>query len=282
VFAIYNFGGSLGFATPPLLITALIAVQGVTWRHAVALIGGVGLTYGVLVTVVIAWRVSDDVSAPNINAAPSQARLADRIRAELRGVAANPAILALAVLALCASTASWGVTSYAVVFLTDVYTLSLGVANLALTGLYAIGAGAILLSGYLTDRVGGEGILLVSFGGATVLIGVIAAGVVPALIAVALFLLLGGVRSLAGPARDELTERVAGQGSVAQSFAIVTVGIMLGSTVAPPVFGYLIEWTTVRVAFAGIAGVALVATVLTVFVIATISPQERVPSTTGD
>lgn len=282
VFAMYNFGGSLGFATPPVLITAVIAVPGLTWRHAVGLIGGVGLAYGVLITAVIAWRVSDDVSAPNTDTDASQARLADRIRAELRRLAANPAILVLAVLALCASTASWGVTSYAVVFLTDVYTLSLGVANLALTGLYVVGAGAILLGGYLTDRVGGEGVLLASFGSATILIGVIAAGVVPAMAAVALFLLLGGVRSLAGPARDELTERVAGQGSVAQSFAIVTIGIMLGSTVAPPVFGYLIEWTGVQVAFATIAGVALVATVLTVFVIVTISPQAREQATAGD
>jgi predicted MFS family arabinose efflux permease len=92
---------------------------------------------------------------------------------------------------------------------------------------------------------------------------------------VGLFLALGGVRSVASPARDELTERLAARGTVAKSFAVVTIGIMLGNTVAPPVFGYLIRWVGVQTTFVLIACVALGATVVTVLVVTKFSPDQK-------
>jgi len=267
-FGIYNFGGSLGFATPPVFITAVIALQGYSWRHAVGAIGAVGLLYAVVSTAVIRWRVSGDVTEPNVKAATEGKPLAERLRAELRGIVASPGILALAALALFSSTANWGVTSYAVVFLTsDVYGASLGLANLTLTGIYVVGAGAILVGGYLTDRSGGGPVLVASFVSFTVLVALIAAGVVPALGAVALFLLLGATRSMAGPARDHLTGELAAGGTTAKSFAVVSVGIMLGSAIAPPAFGYLIEGFGVQAAFFAVAAVGLATTLVTLVVV---------------
>ncbi|GGL45010.1 hypothetical protein GCM10009037_30550 [Halarchaeum grantii] len=266
-FGVYNFGGSLGFATPPVVITAILAVPGFTWRHGVGLIGAVGLLYAVVVTVLVGWRVDDAITAPNVAASASGTPLRERVAAELRGLVAEPGILAVALLTLFSSTANWGVTTYAVVFLTDVYGVSLGVANLTLTGIFVVGAGAILLGGYLTDRFSGGYILVASFGGFTLLVAVVAANVVPAVLAVGLFLLLGAVRSMAGPARDQLTERLAAHGTVAKSFAIVTIGIMLGSTVAPPVFGYLIQRVGVQVTFFAVAAVGLATTALALLVL---------------
>lgn len=281
-FAIYNFGGSLGFATPPVVITAIIAVPGLTWRHALGLLGAVGFVYGVVVTGLVAWRVDDTVTTPNVDPAATQGSVVERVRAELRALVAEPGILGLAVLALVSSTASWGLTSYTVVFLTDVYAVSLSVANITLTGLFVVGAGAILLGGYLTDRFGGGRVLIVSFLGFTVLVGLIAARLVPAMAAVGLFLLLGGIRSFAGPARDELTERLAAQGTVAKSFAVVTIGIMLGSTIAPPVFGYLIAWADVQTAFFAVAGVGVIATVVAILVVIEFADEQRQPVAPGD
>ena len=266
-FAVYNFGGNLGFATPPVVVTAVVAVQGLTWRHAVGLLGAVGLAYAAVITVTFARRVDDGVTAPNVVAEVTEAPMGERVWAELRALVAEPGILALAVLTLFASTANWGLTSYAVVYLTDVYSLPLSLANLAFTGLFVVGAVAVLVSGYLTDRFGGGRVLVASFVGFTALVGVLAARLVPATVAVGLFLLLGGVRSMAGPARDELTERLAVRGTVAKSFAVVTVGLMLGSTVAPPAFGYLIERAGVRAAFLAVAGTGALTTAITVLVV---------------
>jgi predicted MFS family arabinose efflux permease len=274
-FAIYNFGGSLGFATPPVVVTAVVGVPGLTWRHAVGLIGAAGLAYAVVVTALFARRVDDPVTAPNVAADATEGSLRERARRELRALLAEPGILALAVLTLCTATASWGLTSYAVVFLTDVYAVSLGVANLTLTGLFVVGAVAILLGGYLTDHLGGGRVLVASLAGFTVLVALIAARLVPATAAVGLFLLLGGVHSMSGPARDELTERLAAHGTVAKSFAVVTVGIMLGSTVAPPLFGYVIEWAGVQAAFYAIATVGVLATAVTTLVVVRFADRER-------
>jgi len=281
-FAVYNFGGSLGFATPPVFIAAVVAVHGFSWRHAVGLLGLVGLAYGVLVTAVFARWVDDDISAPNVESSGSEVTLLGRALSELRTLVAEPGILALALLALLASTANWGVTSYAVVFLTDAYGLSLGLANLTLTGLFVVGAVAILLGGYLTDRFGGGRILVGSFLGFTALVGLVATRVVTAAVAIGLFLLLGAVRSVASPARDELTERLAADGTVAKSFALVTVGIMLGSAIAPPAFGYLIEWLGVQTAFVAVASVGLASTALTVLIVAEFADATRGSSTAGD
>jgi MFS family permease len=281
-FAIYNFGGSLGFATPPAVITAIVAIDGLTWRHAIGILGVVGLVYGLLVTALIAWRVDDEVTAPNVEAVTTGEPLAERVRSALRALVAEPGILALAVLALFTTTANWGLTSYAVVFLTDAYALSLGTANLTLTGLFVVGAGAILVGGYLTDRFGGGRILIFSFVGFTALVGLIATQLAPATAVVGLFLVLGGVRSVASPARDELTERLSARGTVATSFAVVTVGIMLGSTIAPPVFGYLIEWAGVQTAFYAIAGVGALSTAVTAVVVGRFADRERHASATGD
>ncbi|MCU4802665.1 MFS transporter [Halobacteria archaeon HArc-gm2] len=266
-FSVYNVGGTFGFATPPVVITAIIGVPGLTWRHAIGLIGVVGLAYAVLVTVLFARRVDRSITGPNVAESTGSASAADRVRSELRSLAADPAILVLAALALVASTANWGLSSYAVVFLTDTYAVSLDRANLALTGLFLTGAVGVLVGGSLTDRFSPAPVLLGSFVGLTALVGIIATGYVPALAAVGLFLLVGAVRSLEGPARDTLTQRLAGEGAVGKSFAIITIGIMLGSAVAPPVFGFLIDRFDVQVAFFAVAAVAALATALTAAIV---------------
>jgi predicted MFS family arabinose efflux permease len=276
-FAVYNFGGSLGFAAPPVVFTIVIAAVGLTWRHAIGLLAAVGFVYAVVVTAVVAWRVDDDVSAPNVDASRSSTgeSLTRRVRAELGTLFGDPGILVVALLTLLASTANWGLTSYTVVFLTDGYDLSLSAANLVLTGLFVVGAGSILVGGYLTDHFGGGRVLVVSYVGLTALLVLIAAQVVPALVVVGLFLLLGGVRSIAIPARDELTERLATGDTIAKSFAIVTIGIMLGNAIAPPVFGYLIQWVGVQATFGAIAAVALGATAVTILAVSRFAPERR-------
>jgi MFS family permease len=239
--------------------------------------GVVGLLYAVAVTALFATSVDDEITRPNVDRAETAddgtPPLVDRLRAELRSLVANPGILALAALALLASTANWGLTSYAVVFLTDAYGVPLRLANFTLTGIFLVGAVAIVLGGDLTDRFAPGPVIVASFAGLTLLVGLIAARLVPALAAVGLFLLVGGVRSLSGPARDALSERLSATGSVGRSFAIITVGIMLGSAVAPPLFGVLIERSGVGVAFGAVAAVAGLATLLTVGVVTTYADE---------
>ncbi|MXR39925.1 MFS transporter [Halobaculum sp. WSA2] len=277
-YSLYGFGGSVGFATPPVLIAGVVSA-GYSWRLGVGLIGAVGLAYALGVTWLFAARVDDAVTAPNVpddgdadDAGPTGSRSRGswiaRARAYLRELAAAPGVLALALLALVSSTSSWGFTSYVVVFLQDGYGLSLSRANLALTGSYLVGALAVFVGGDLSDRISAGPVMIASFAIVGVLVGVFALGTVGPLAAVGLVLLVGGARSIAGPARSKLTDALSPSGATGTSFAITTIGVMLGNAVAPPAFGYLIETAGRRAAFLGVAGVSLLAVVLTVWLIA--------------
>lgn len=275
VFSVYGIGGSLGFATPPVLLTLVTGVAGLTWRHAVGLVGAVGLGYGLLATVLLSVVVDDAVTAPNRPESESAETSAKpdggsdpvmvRARTALRALLDSPGILGLTLLALLTSTASWGVNTYAVVFLRRSYAVPPDAANLAFTGMFVAGAVAIFLGGYLTDRVAPGPVMIGAFAVVTALVALLAAGVVPPLVAVVALLGIGAARSLAGPARDGLTDDLSAADAVGTNFAVVSVGVMLGGAVAPPLFGYLVAVAGMNAAFGAIATVALAGTLVTVW-----------------
>jgi len=280
------FFGGLGVGLVGLFLFAIerAALEGeVFWVREIAFsIGAVGLLYAVVVVWYFARRVSDDVTAPNVDRsaadATSSRSLVDRVRAELRSLVSSPGVLALALLSLFSSTANWGFTSYAVVFLTDGYGVALDTANLTLTAVFVVSAGAILLGGDLADRVAPGPVLIGSFAALVVLLAVVAAEVVSPLAAIALMLGVGAARSLPGPARSKLTDSFSPDDGVGKSFAVITVGIMLGSAVAPPVFGYLIEARGLSTTFFAVAGVALLATLVTVGIVFGFADGQREPA----
>jgi MFS family permease len=57
---------------------------------------------------------------------------------------------------------------------------------------------------------------------------------------------------------------------------------MLGSTIAPSVFGYLIDRVGVRMAFYAVAGVGVLATAVTGIVVVQFADRERHRQTAGD
>ncbi|MFC6737646.1 MFS transporter, partial [Halolamina salina] len=188
----------LGFATPPVTFT-LFTDAGLTWRHAVGAIGAVGLLYAVVATVVLRSVVGDDVTGPNVDAGTTGEKesLSTRAVAALRALANSPGILGLTLLALLTSTASWGVNTYAVVFLDRAYDVPSETANLALTGMFVVGAVAIVLGGDLTDRIAPGPVMVGSFAAVTGFVALLASGLVTATVAVGALLGVGAARSLA-------------------------------------------------------------------------------------
>ncbi|MFW5948284.1 MAG: MFS transporter [Halolamina sp.] len=269
VFSVYGVGGALGFATPPVMFNLFTGV-GLTWRHAVGVVGGFGLLYALVATAVLRFVVADDVTAPNVSTEAGDGEAAKeplrtRAVAAVRALANSPGIMGLTLLALLTSTASWGVNTYAVVFLDRSYGVAPDTANLALTGMFVVGAVAILLGGDLTDRIAPGPVMVAAFAAVTGFVALLASGLVPAVLAVAALLGVGAARSLAGPARDGLTDDLSADDAVGTNFAVVSVGVMLGGAVAPPVFGYIVDVTGPSAAFGAIAVVALAGTLVTVW-----------------
>ena len=265
-FSVYGVGGALGFATPPVMFN-LFTSAGLTWRHAVAVVGGVGLLYALAATAALRFGVGDEVTAPNVDGSSETDGEPLRVRAvaALRALSNSPGIMGLTLLALLTSTASWGVNTYAVVFLDRAYGVTPETANLALTGMFVVGAVAIIVGGDLTDRIAPGPVMVGSFAVVTGLVALLASGLVPALAAVGALLGVGAARSLAGPARDGLTDDLSADDTVGTNFAVVSVGVMLGGAIAPPVFGYIVDVTGPSAAFGAIAAVALAGTLVTVW-----------------
>lgn len=280
-FSTRGFAGNLGFAAPPVVITAVIGIEGLTWRHGVALIGLFGAAYGA-VSLYALWRYVDPAvtngAARSRADRPARRSVIDRIRRELRSLAGAPAVLSLTALAFLSSMAGWGVTTYTVVLLTDGYGIGLDLANLTLTGMFLAGAGMTLVGGDLADRFPPGPIIVGSFGVVGVLLLAFGSLAIPAAAALGVAILVGGVRSLGRPARSKLADSYSTRGSLGQSFAVITVGTMVGSGLAPPVFGAVIETVELRLAFFAIAGVTLIAAAFTVAVITRFGDGTEIPS----
>ena len=277
-FSVHGFAGSMGFAAAPAVVTGVLAA-GYSWRVALGLLAGVGAVYGTLAVLALHVFVDSSVTRPALvedsdapGAGDTDLRSAARaalgsFRERVGELTESPAIVALAALALVSSTAAWGVTSYAAVFLENGYGVSQSLASLALTGMFVASAVTILVGGTLADVVAPGPVMVASYALVALVVGVLASGVLPALAAVGAVVLIGGVRSPSAPARSTLADRISERGDLGQNFAAITVGIMLGSAVAPMVFGVVIERAGYRTAFLLIAGIAALALGLTLWVL---------------
>lgn len=288
-FSVHGFAGNVGFAAPPVVITAVIAVPGLGWRHAFGLLGAVGLAFGLAAVAVLRTRVGSDVRLPAgaaggpgpdaVDDGPSTRR--DRLAAGLRDLLSAPGILGLGLFALVASTTMWGVTSYLVVILTDGYGVALGTANLALSATFVVGAGFILAGGDLADRVRPGVVILASYLGVAAFVWLLASMALPPLAAAACGVLGGSLGSLSLPARDKLADTLSERDDLGRNFAVVTVGIMIGNTIAPPAFGWLIGAAGLRPTFAAIGCVALLAVGVLAGLLRLVGPDPSGPAARG-
>ncbi|NHN46610.1 MFS transporter [Halostella sp. JP-L12] len=270
-YSVHGFAGNLGFAAPPVVIVGITALPGATWRHAFGLIAAVGALYGVAAVSVLARSVSDDVTRPNPGEDDDRDAATTRLGrtvAEVRALGRAPSILALGVVAMIASTAFWGVTSFVAVLLEDGYGVASGTASLTLTAMFVAGAALILVGGSLADRVRPGPVLASAYVLAGLAALALAAMVLPPLAAVGMAVLAGSLGSLGTPARDKLADVLSTRADIGRNFAVITIGIMVGNTVAPPLFGALIESAGYRTTFALIGGVALLAAAATVGIVA--------------
>lgn len=266
-YSIHGFAGNLGFAAPPVVLIAVAVFLGGTWRYAFGLIAVAGALYGIASVYALSRYVSDDVTRPNSGVddeGASAASWLERLTSEVRALMRTPSILALSIVTTIASMAFWGITSFIVVFLEEGYGVASGVASLTITGMFLLGAALILLGGLLADRFRPGAVLATAYLLAGVVVLGLASMVVSPLVAVGVAVIAGSLSSLGNPARDKLADVLSSRADIGRNFAVVTIGLMIGNTIAPPLFGALIESTGYIETFAAIGGFALLAGITTI------------------
>jgi len=151
--------------------------------------------------------------------------------------------------------------------LMDGYGLSLNLANTSLTAMFLGSAVLGLVGGELSDRFSASLILVVSYLLLVAITASVATLLLAPAVAVVAVVLAGGSTSIGGPARSKLVDTLSMRGDLGKNFAIITVGTSVGGSVAPPVFGTVIEVAGLRSTFLAVAAVGLVAIAIVVAII---------------
>lgn len=272
-FSVHDFAGHIGYGAAPLVIVGVLSLRGTTWRDALLLIGAVGALYAVVTTLVL-WRAvpASITRAASTDTADREGQpILTRVSAALRSLTTSRAILALAVLSMVMSMVGWGFRAFAVVLLTNVYAFNLSLANAVLTVMFIASGVGTLASGELTDRLSPQVIIFGAY--AVVVVAALAIGttIIPPLLAAAMIVIGASAGSMGGIPKNRIVDKLSTTSALGVNFAIITVGVTVGGSVAPPLFGAVIDAAGFGLTFYLIAAIG----VLAVLIVAGIFVQYR-------
>ena len=260
-YAVHSLAGNIGWVLAPASVLGLTALFG--WRAAVMILGAGGVVFALFLSTqrsLLGGRPHPTGQAKQTEPAPGRVLLS------------APILMAFLYFALL-SIALTGVQSFLPSALPAVFGVSVAAASAMLT-LYLIAASAgVLIGGYLADRFPRHEIVVaigLGLGGAFSL-----GFALPALPVAALWL-VAGLAGLAlgaiGPARDMLVRGATPPGATGKVFGFVYSGLNLGSIIATPLLGLLLDRGWPRLVFV-VPALALVAAIATAFALAGAAPQ---------
>jgi MFS transporter, FSR family, fosmidomycin resistance protein len=233
-FAVHGISGQLGFATAPAAMTLMAGLG--SWRMALVIVGIVGLA----IAAVVNWNRAFLVYGTR-GVAASHAGTARRSTRYLEIIGSPVVALAFAYFALTAFGGT-GIQTFAIAALTSGYGLALSIATLGLTTYLVGNTFGLVLGGFLADRTQNHhrvamGGMIVASAMVLVVVGLASFPpiVVPVLVAAGL------ANGLTAPSRDVLIRRAAAGAGMGSVFGFVYSGFDLGSSIAPLVFGALID-----------------------------------------
>ena len=243
-YAVHGVSGSLGYATPPVLIPLVTTLA--NWHVALIAVGVAGLA---LAAVLLAnRRLLDYPQEAALRPGGGQTR-----RGYLAVIGAPVVLMAFGYFAMT-SFAGSGLQTFSVTALNSGYGFSLATANFCLF-LYLLSAGCgMVLGGFLAERTQQHHrVAMLGMAAAALLMLAIAGIAGIDSYAVPLMALAGLATGVTGPSRDVLVRRAAagiGTGSV---FGFVYSGFDLGSSTAPLLFGVLLDHNATHGVFLAIA-----------------------------
>lgn len=235
-FGIHTFSGFFGGSVAPLTMAALAALWG--WRAALIIVGAAGL---VALAVMAANSAVLGQAAPGAKRGPAPVNDGGGAR---RGWALllTPAMLLFFALFCAVTFTTGGVYSFTINGLIDLHGTPYALANAALTGFLFTSSLGVLLGGFLADRFGRHDLV------ATVALVIAASAiVVPAYVAlppvalVAVLSLSGLAFGTVQPARDMMVRAITPPGEMGKAFGFLSVGMSVGGSIAPVIFGWIMD-----------------------------------------
>ncbi|HZS82936.1 MAG TPA: MFS transporter [Stellaceae bacterium] len=253
-YAVHGLAGSIGFAVSPVLVTAIAGLY--SWRAALITVGAIGLSVAAMLYLRRPMLV---YNRPEPGCSEGEARR----RGSYRNVIGSPIVLlAFAYFALTAFAGS-GVQTFGVSALKEGYGMALQLATLALA-CYLVGSSCgVFVGGFLADRTEQHHRVAMSgIATSAVLVFVVSGLSDIGGIAALLLFAAGFAAGITAPSRDVLVRRAAagagaGTGSI---FGFVYSGFDIGGSLAPLIFGTLLDHHRARLVFLVIGAAFALAT----------------------
>jgi len=251
VFSFHTFAGMVGSAIAPVTLLYMQSLFGWRGAHLGAAIFG----FIVLLALIAQHEPSTEVTHAGKTSANAHTDVADT---GWRLLVSAPILLNLAFFVLT-SIMNGGLNTYLVVALGALHSTPPTIANIALTGLLAMNAVGVLGGGVLAGRTRHHAVVAAS--------GLTIGGIVTALVGLfdfppaVLILLMGFSGVCVGatyPSRDMLVRAVTPPGAYGRVFGFVSTGFNIGASIAPIVYGMLMDNGLPRAVFLLSAAVSIV------------------------
>jgi MFS transporter, FSR family, fosmidomycin resistance protein len=250
IFAFHTFAGMLGSAIAPVTLLAMQSYFG--WRGAY-----LGAAIFGLIVLAVVLAQPEPVSALR-PAGRSRKATAHGGTVSWRFLLVPAILLNLAFFTLTALMGN-GLNTYLIVALGALHGTPPAVANIALTSLLSLNAVGVLVGGVLAGRIRQHALIAASgltvAGAVTALIGLFD---VPSAALIGLTGLSGFSVGLTYPSRDMLVQAITPPGAFGTVFGFVSTGFNIGASIAPIIYGMLMDHGQPRGIFLLSAAVSLV------------------------
>jgi FSR family fosmidomycin resistance protein-like MFS transporter len=253
-FSIHALGGTLGYVVSPLLLLLLGDWFG--WRLAIGVAGLYGLLQAAFVF------MARDLLGEGAASAAAAKETVPEIMTGFARMFVMPSMLAAFAYLTMTAAAGAGVQSIGAACLELLHSVDFSLATKAVAAYLAGNAVGILAGGVVADatdrheRVAAFGLL-----SAAALLASSVAFAPSFAVAMALFATGGMAVGITSAARDILIKKLSPRGATGRTFGLVYSGLDIGSMLAPPTFGWLLDHGRPDGAIYGIA-LVLAATVL--------------------
>jgi MFS transporter, FSR family, fosmidomycin resistance protein len=234
-FSVHGISGNLGWAAAPVFLTAMAGLFG--WRTA--LLAAALIPFSVLI-LLFAYR--DLLRTDDIKAATAASKNTDVSGGHILDFLRLPAVWMCFAFFLITAMALGGIQSFSSPSLRALYGMSLATATVCYTAYMLASAAGMALGGFLTAKTTRhEYTIAIAFTVSGLFALLIAAGVVPPLLAVVLMGAVGFGAGIAGPSRDLLIRAAAPKNATGRVYGVVYSGLDSGLAIAPLLFGALMD-----------------------------------------
>jgi MFS transporter, FSR family, fosmidomycin resistance protein len=234
-FSVHGISGNLGWAAAPVFLTAMAGLF--DWRTA--LLAAALIPFAVLALLFVHRDLlrTDEVSAAVV--APKKGDAGD---AHILAFMRLPAVWLCFAFFFITAMALGGIQSFSSQSLRELYGMSLTSATAGYTAYMLASAAGMVWGGFLASKASRhDRTIAIAFAAAGLFALVVAAGIVPPLVAVALMGAIGFGAGVAGPSRDLLIRAAAPKNATGRVYGVVYSGLDIGLAAGPVLFGALMD-----------------------------------------